>query len=201
MGERDAGLANAIGTRESPCPSPEQMRPASDEDNLDADCTGWTYHQFMLDCHALTSSAMIRRRALEVCGGFDTSLPYSEDWDLFLRLSREFQFAQMRWPSTLYRQHSSQGSRMPRPIDYRTELLIRNYHRHGLTSRDGRRIDEQVFRKRISHFRMEFGRFHLAHGDRLLGIRSLLGAWTLNPGRLRYLALALAGMGGWRPRT
>jgi hypothetical protein len=42
-------------------PPPESLRPASDEDTLDAEFTGWVYHQFMRDSCALTSSALIRR--------------------------------------------------------------------------------------------------------------------------------------------
>jgi glycosyltransferase involved in cell wall biosynthesis len=180
-------------------PPPESLRPASDEDVLDADFTGWVYHQFMRDSYALTSSALIRREALEHCGLFDVSLPYSEDWDLFLRLSRKVQFAQMAWPSTLYRQHPSQGSRLARRRDYRTELLLRAAGTWGLASPDGRRIDPGQFRRQIARYRMEFGQHHLAYGERGIGVRALFDAWRRDPMKLRYLGLALAGMGGWRP--
>lgn len=40
-----------------------------------------------------TSSAMVRRTALEAVGGFDAGLPSCQDWDLWLRLRRDGDFA------------------------------------------------------------------------------------------------------------
>ena len=119
-------------------PPPESLRPAPDEDTLDAEFTGWVYHQFMRDSCALTSSALIRREALEKCGLFDVDLAYSEDWDLFLRIARHYPFAQMHWPSTLYRQHLNQGSRVARPRDFRSDLLLRAEKDWGLVGPDGK---------------------------------------------------------------
>lgn len=182
-------------------PPPESLQTSCDDDVLDEPFTGWVYHQFMQDSCALTSSALIRREALERCGLFDAELPYSEDWDLFLRISREFPFAQMRWPSTLYRQHQRQGSRVARPRDYRSELLLRAQRTWGLVGPDGRVINAAEFRRQIARYRMEFGRQHLACGDRRLGVSSLLDAWRRHPTQLRYLGLAIAGAAGWKPQA
>lgn len=180
-------------------PLPQSMRSDDEADVLDEAFTGWVYHRFMLDSCALTSSAMIRREALETCGLFDVGLPYSEDWDLFLRLSRRYQFAQMRWRSTLYRQHAKQGSRIARPIDYRTELLLRANRQWGLTGPDGSEVDSRQFAELLARFRMEFGRQHLMAGNRRQGVIALLDAWRRSPARLRYLAQAMAGAAGWKP--
>lgn len=40
-----------------------------------------------------TSTLLVRRRALDRCGGFDENLPCFEDWDLCLRLAAECEFA------------------------------------------------------------------------------------------------------------
>jgi glycosyltransferase involved in cell wall biosynthesis len=180
-------------------PAPESMRPTNDGDALDADFTGWVYHQFMLDSCALTSSAMIRREALDACGLFDESLPYSEDWDIFLRLTRKYPFAQMTWGSTLYRQHEHQGSRVARPVDYRSELLVRAEQAWGLTGPDGTIVDQQLFNRTLARYRMEFGWQHLAYGDRRKGIQAMLDAWQRDHRRWRALAMAAAAMLGWRP--
>jgi len=182
-------------------PAPQTLRPEDDADVLDEPFTGWVYHQFMLDSCALTSSAMIRREALQDCGLFDVDLPYSEDWDLFLRLSRRYQFAQMHWGSTLYRQHAKQGSRVARPVDYRTELLLRAERDWGLTGPDGTEVDPQQFAQLLARFRMEFGRQHLMAGNRRQGVAALLDAWSRNPVKLRYLGQAIAGIAGWTPKS
>ncbi len=180
-------------------PPPESLRPASDEDTLDAEFTGWVYHQFMRDSCALTSSALIRREALEKCGLFDADLAYSEDWDLFLRISRHYRFAQMHWPSTLYRQHLNQGSRVARPRDFRSDLLLRAEKDWGLIGPDDKAIDRAEFQQLVARYRMEYGRQHLASGDRRVGVQALIDAWWRHPAQLRYLGMAVAGAAGWKP--
>jgi len=180
-------------------PNPLSLAPAQTDDVLDADFSGWVYHRFMVDSCALTSSALIRREALDKCGVFDESLAYSEDWDLFLRLSRHYQFAQMNWPSTLYRQHERQGSRVARPVDFRSDLLLKAQAQWGLAGPDGKAVNPDEFRRLIARFRMEYGRLHLACGSRTTGLRALLDAWRRDPSRLKYLAMMVAGAVGWRP--
>jgi glycosyltransferase involved in cell wall biosynthesis len=169
------------------------------EQACDADFTGWVYHRFLLDCWALTSASTIRKDVLQTHGAFDVQRPFSEDWDLWLRLSREVPFLKVQGPPVMYRQHEVQGSRVARPVDHRSELLESAVRRYGLASRDGRHVEEAEFRSTLARYEMEFGYQHLQHGDASLGVRSLLKAWRRHPARLRYLALAAAGMAGWRP--
>lgn len=160
----------------------------------------WTYHHFLSDCWALTSATMLRTEVVRRLGGFDTALSYSEDWDLWLRISREAGFAQLSWPPVLYRQHGEQGSRAVRAIDYRSALLQRAALRYGLTGPDGTAIGRRQFRHRIAAFRAEFGYHHAQHGDRLRAVQALMHAWVLHPQCARRLLLACATALGWRPR-
>jgi hypothetical protein len=162
--------------------------------------TGWVYHQFLRDCWALTSATLLRRELLTASGGFDTTLPFSEDWDLWLRLSRTEQFALINWPPVLYRQHAVQGSRQVRSVDYRCRLLLDNAARHGLASADGRAVAPQEFNALIAKYQADFGYHHLQYGDRSLAVRTLWEAWRRQPHELRPLLLAVAGSIGWRPR-
>ena len=181
-------------------PSPQSLRRALPENDIDPAFTGWIYHQFLLDCWALTSATMIRRSALLAHGGFDVARPYSEDWELWLRLSLHIQFAKITGPAVLYRQHPAQGSRVARPVDYRTELLLGFAQRHGLASRDGRHVPQRVFDSMIARYQMDFGYLHLQCGQRSVALRSLLAAWRRNPLAWRCLALAAAAVAGWRPQ-
>jgi glycosyltransferase involved in cell wall biosynthesis len=165
------------------------------------DFTGYVYHHFLADCWALTSGTLLRRDAVMAAGGFDETLPYSEDWDLWLRLSRATQFALLRWPPTLYRHHPVQGSRSVRMRNHRVELLERYAARYGMASADGRAMDPLRFADILARYQAEFGRRHVACGDRWLGIRTLLCAWARRPRHVRRLAMAVAAGLGWRPRA
>ncbi len=160
---------------------------------------GWTYHQFLRDCWALTSATMLRKSLLNELGGFESERAYAEDWELWLRLSRRAPFVQLAWPPVLYRQHPVQGSRTVREIDYRVELLLAQSRRHGLASPDGQALPPSEFQATIARYRMEFGYYHAMHGHRWVAVRSLLAAWRGEPARWRWGALALAVAAGWRP--
>ncbi len=179
---------------------PETAWPASSE-GTDPEFTGWVYHQFLLDCWALTSGTLMRREAVAALGGFDETLAYSEDWDLWIRLSQRGRFALLRWPTVLYRHHAVQGSRVPRAHDYRVALLQRAVAQHGLASADGRHIDTARHAQTLARYRAEFGRHHLALGRRSTGVAALLQAWWRQPDQWRWLALALLALTGWRPRS
>lgn len=51
------------------------------------------------------SMALIRRRAIDRTGPFDTSLRWGEDWDLFVRLSRAGEIGFVPEPVIVYRWH------------------------------------------------------------------------------------------------
>ena len=181
-------------------PAPTAVWPPDPGLVADPEFTGWVYHQFLFDCWALTSGTLMRRAAVLAAGGFDTQLRYSEDWDLWLRLSQQTQFALLQWPPVLYRQHPVQGSREVRKRDFRTELLLGYARRHGLKSRDGRAMAPARFAQIVSRYQGEYGYHHLQQGHRWTGVRSLALAWWRVPGQVKLLALALAGALGWRPR-
>ena len=167
--------------------------------NIDAAYSGWVYHQFLLDCWALTSATTMRKVAFLAAGGFDETRPYAEDWDLWLRLARQVEFAKLQWPPVLYRQHSTQGSRVARNVDYRTELLLNTAKQHGMASRDGRSVSARTFNATIARYRMEFGLHQLQHGSKKLALQALFDAWRRAPLQWRYLAWAMACLLGIRP--
>lgn len=167
----------------------------------DPDFTGWVFHQFLRDCWALTSATTIRLDLFRSVGGFNEQLPYAEDWDLWLRLARTAQFVKVCWPPVLYRQHPDQGSRVARPVDHRTQLLLNAAQTHGLASRDGRSISQRDFNRLIARYQMEFGRHQLQFGQRRLAIAALLQAWWRGPLQWRTLVWAVLAALGYRPKS
>ena len=181
-------------------PNPDSFESASGSTGIDDEFSGWIYHLLLLDCWVLTSSALIRAEVFEKCGAFDESLPYSEDWDLWLRISQEYPFTKLKKPLTLYRQHPQQGNRMARSIDYRTELISKAAAKWGLCSRDGRCITKRQFRQNIARYHMEFGLNNLASGNLKVANRSFLKSWLKSPVKLKSLAYIPAALLGWRPK-
>ncbi len=181
-------------------PAPESFDRASIPDDTNPEFSGWIYHQFLLDCWMLTSSAMFRNEVFEKCGTFDESLPYSEDWELWIRISREFQFIDLRRPTTLYRQHPRQGNLVVRDVDYRTVLLEETVRKWGYCSQDGRCTPKDIFLETLARYHAGYGLHHMQTGNMGKASSSLLKAWKNNPLQLKYLAYIAAGLMGWKPR-
>lgn len=183
-------------------PAPSSFAPTDSPEAIDAEFSGWIYHLLLLDCWVLTSTAMIRAEVLEKCGGFDATLPFSEDWDLWLRIAQAFPIFKLQRPTTLYRQHRQQGNRVVRDVDYRTRLLTHAVEQWGLCSRDGRGLDRREFRERLAHYHASFAFTHLysKSGKTGLALSAFLKAWCCAPYKLKYLVYIPAVLSGWRPK-
>jgi glycosyltransferase involved in cell wall biosynthesis len=84
-------------------PPPAVFAEGARPQGTDPDFSGWIYHQMLRDSWILTSTALTRASVFAQVGLFDESLPYSEDWDFWLRVSRQCRFLKLREVSTLYR--------------------------------------------------------------------------------------------------
>lgn len=181
-------------------PAPDSFDLAAYPEGIDDDLSGWIYHHFLIDIYMLTSSAMFRAEVFQRCGVYDESLPYSEDWELWLRISREYPLIRLHRPTTLYRQHAEQGNRVIRDVDYRTELLTQTEKKWGLCSRDGRCVTRRQFLDQLSSYHLSFALGHLQFGKRQIAIRSFLKAWLARPLNFKCLAYIPAALLGWRPK-
>lgn len=181
-------------------PAPGSFDLTSYPDGIDPDFSGWIYHQLLMDCYMLTSSAILRAEVFQRCGVYDESLPYSEDWELWLRVAREYPIIKLSRPTTLYRQHLQQGSRVIREVDYRTLLLTQAAKKWGLCSRDGRCVSRRQFFAQLAVYHASFALDHLRAGHRRIAIRSFAKAWFSCPLKLKYLAYIPAALLGWRPK-
>jgi glycosyltransferase involved in cell wall biosynthesis len=202
----DAGVVFAKFHRWTPdmdtghYPSPLTFSKLSKPDGEDPDFTGWIYHQMLLDSQVLTSAALARVDIFKKCGAFDESLPFSEDWEFWLRVSRQFQFVKLRQITVLYRQHPTQGSRWIRPVDYATKLIEHAVSQYGLTSPDGKCVDQKALSQRLALLSFWHGQGHLYYGDIDIAKTSLKKAWLTQPLSLRYLVYFIMSAIGIRPK-
>jgi GT2 family glycosyltransferase len=181
---------------------PSVFAQGAEPQGMDPDFSGWIYHQMLLDSWILTSTALVRAPVFQRVGMFDESLPFSEDWDFWLRVSRQCQFLKLREVSTLYRQHASQGSRMRRAVDYRTLLLEKAERQWGLASPDGRCLSPAQFRRQLARYSAAFGLGHLSASpgaDRRIAAAAFRKAWAIDRRYWRSLAYLAAMVLGWSP--
>lgn len=200
------GLAFTIDTRwvrddSGQFPQPGQFAHLSHPGGIDPTYTGWVYHKLLLECFVLTSDALIRREVYDRVGAFDESLPYSEDWDLFLRISREYRFARLNQVGTLYRQHPTQGSKLPRDIDYASRLIEGAIARYGKTGPDGTRVDEHALRQTLARLSYWHGMVHLRAGSLEHSRRALGHALRLEPFSPRYALAWMKSLAGLRDKV
>jgi glycosyltransferase involved in cell wall biosynthesis len=183
--------------------SPSNFKLQAEPQGIDSEYTGWIYHQMLLDSWVLTSTALVRSKVVVAAGGFDETLPFSEDWDFWLRLTRVSQFLKLREATTLYRQHPNQGSRVTRPVDYRTRLLENASKKWGLCSQDGRCVSPKQFRRQLAGYCVGFGLGHLKGEEgasRVIAAKSFLKAWSIDHRNWRALAYLAPMAIGWKPK-
>ncbi len=72
----------------------EQSNPYRNETPLQPKLQGSIYDKLIFgnQISGCDSAVLIRKECLNQCGLFDESLPYGEDWDLWLRIASQFEF-------------------------------------------------------------------------------------------------------------
>ena len=71
---------------------------------------GHTFSALARSCLLFTSSVLVRREAFDAVRGFDESLVGAEDWDFYLRMSRQFRIAAVEEPLVRYRLHGANST-------------------------------------------------------------------------------------------
>ena len=80
-----------------------------------------------------TSLPLIRRTALEAAGGFDPDLPSCQDWDLWVRISKNCEVALVNEPLVVRKVHSGQMTGdLQRKIAGRLQILKKFHDELGL---------------------------------------------------------------------
>ncbi len=142
--------------------------------------------------HYGTSSVMIRRDVIDTTGGFDETLPAIEDWDLWIRIARFFEFRALPQPLMIY--HDEAPSEAV-PDDKRSRDFASNMAaRRMLMDRYG---DELVRAGVLHRTHLDNARRHLEMdgGRQPDAIIHLLKAIRRKPGAPRlYAWLLFAGL-------
>lgn len=131
-----------------------------------------------------TSSVLVRRCALDAVGGFDERLASFQDYDLWLRLARDWQFDCIAAPLLKYRVHERKIWTDPQAIAAGLELMLEKYGAHT------------AFRKKASRYYMALGVGWCRQNATERGLAALRQAVELDRYALRariyWVAAALA---------
>jgi glycosyltransferase involved in cell wall biosynthesis len=129
------------------------------------------------------SSVMVRRSCFEKVGWFDEELAAQADYDMWLRISQEFDIEYIREPLVFYIAHDNTISTNYESRIQGMEMQLRKYG--SLFSRDPRNYSRRYF---------ALGVYYSLNGNIKKGRDALLKAITLYPFALRpyyYLCLSL----------
>jgi glycosyltransferase involved in cell wall biosynthesis len=142
------------------------------------------------------SSVMVRRQAILQAGGFDETLTSIENWDLWIRIAREWAVECIDEPLTLYRVHP--GNRSSN-VELRRQNVFRVLAKHhdpcDRSPAARRRRREAYFHAYLN----VLGKAYFSQRDMGAARRVLLRALALKPTRetVRLLLLTLLGRRGF----
>lgn len=86
---------------------------------------GNCFREFFLANPVMACTAVARRSAIDEAGGFDEAIPFSDDYDLWLRIARRHEVAYVDEPLAMYRLHGSNESRKTVGIVSATMQVLR----------------------------------------------------------------------------
>ena len=127
--------------------------------------TGWNYAELLLDCIVWTSTVIVGKAEIEKVGLFDESLRKGQDYDLWLKLSRQIAMVGMETPTALYRIHATSITASVKEINYEYLILSRAVERWSETGPDGRAPPAGQVTARLARSSFGHGRTHLRVGN------------------------------------
>jgi len=154
--------------------------------------TGSPYAELLLDCIVWTSTVLVEKSALEMVGVFDESLRKGQDYDLWLRLSRQIEMLGLEKPTALYRIHQASITSSVKDVNYEYLILSRAIERWGETGPDGRMPPNGMVSARLARSSFGHGYAHFKHGDPEISVSSFRQSITHSRGNPKTVMLCLA---------
>ena len=137
-----------------------------------------------------TSTVLLKKECFEKVGLFDESINFGEDYDMWIRISKEFQFEYIEEPLVKY---SASGNKISNDYDKVIkgyEILIDKYHK--LFARN---------RKSCSRFYLSLGVLYCYNKNPAKGRKAFLKAIQIYPLEIRHyfnFGLSLLGTNNFK---
>jgi glycosyltransferase involved in cell wall biosynthesis len=132
---------------------------------LVAACSGWIYKDLLLDSVVCIITAMVRKSVLDAVGNFDESLRTGEDYDFWLRASRQFRADKLDRALACYRLHPGGTTKVPRAENNEYRVLQKNLALYGSTGPDNLAPTADALRARLFKLCFDHGYLHMRSGD------------------------------------
>lgn len=118
--------------------------------------SGWIYPELLEDCLVWTSTVLIKKSLLKTIGNFNQKLKIGEDYDLWLRASRETKIIKVNKPLALYRIHGSSLTKSTPSRNYQGEIIENAVKLWGYYSPDGRLASKHRIRRSLAKTWLNF---------------------------------------------
>lgn len=128
--------------------------------------SGWIYTDLLLDSVVHIITAMVRRPVFDAVGLFDTQLPTGEDYDFWLRASRQFKIDQLARTLACYRIHSTSLTTIARPESNEYRVLTQALATWGAVGSDGQTVDATTLKNRLFGICFGHAYLHFWNGSR-----------------------------------
>lgn len=171
-----------------PPPEPDAAPPA-----VVAEGSGWLYNRLLFGSLMHTITVMVRRSLIDRVGAFDPTLKRGQDYDYWIRASRETEIHQLDRQMARYRLHGEGCIRKWPEANYERLVVEKALARWGLEGPNGERSAPAAIRRRLADTSFRFGYHHFWEGDPRLALRAFADAAARRPGRpaaWRYLAMS-----------
>lgn len=155
--------------------APRSLKPHSSVDpspTLLAQPSGWIYTDLLLDSVVHIITAVVRKPVFDTVGMFDESLATGEDYDFWLRASRQFKIDQLAKCVAYYRIHQGSITKMPRAENNEYRVVNKALCTWGATGPDGQTVDAAVLRNRLFGICFGHGYLHFWHGSPIYALKA-----------------------------
>jgi glycosyltransferase involved in cell wall biosynthesis len=156
--------------------------------------TGYVFPQLFWETLFCPSSVLCRRECFDAVGLFDSTLRHGDDYQMWLRVARRFEFGCVDKPLMMYRQHAEMltrkvGKKLTNGMPWETRILRSVLDLHPEIVKE---LGKKTVRRRLAkpYFYLACGA--LASGDHRLArslLKQALRGWPTN---LRYGLLFVA---------
>ena len=157
------------------------------------DGSGWLYTRLLFTSKLHTITVVARRSVVEVVGDFDTTLKRGQDYDYWIRASRETRIHQLDQPLALYRLHDDGCMTKYPNVNYEFLVVQKALDKWGRIGPDGSTTSRGAIRRRLGETCFSFGYFHYWEGTPRIAMRAFAHAVIRQPLHLSswaYLALS-----------
>lgn len=149
------------------------------------DTKGWNYAALLLDSEVWICTVMLRKSAWLILGGMDEAFRIGEDWDFFIRASRQFEIKKLNKVLAFYRIHHTSITHKPLLENFAYRVVSKAIQTYGTKGPDGSTVDERKLKEALFGIRLNHALLHFKQGSPNVAVSEFVGALTYKPWKLK----------------